>query len=119
MKISVLALCLAVANGFLHQNFPGKPRMLMTGGSGNECEESALEKELNGLHGIWQYTQALRQRNRAQLDSFVDADAQWAAMSKEDKQYLVSEKHVETRMAQIRQELKVLRDGDEGKGAER
>jgi len=121
--------CLVTVSGFLHQKLLATPRVGMTtwmtrGSDGtSEPENEALEKELNELHGKWQYIHALRQRNHAQLESFVDADAQWAAMSDEDKHYLNSEKNIEQRMAQVTQELKAMRttratrNGDKGDGA--
>mgnify|MGYP003974060279 CR=1 FL=1 len=87
-----------------------KLALTATGAIGEE--EKSLEeqeRELASLYGTWQYIQALKQRNRAQLDSFVSAEAQWETQSQEDRDYLESLPAVEARIDLIAQQLKSKR----------
>jgi len=49
-----------------------------------------LEKELEDLQNQWTYIEALEERNKAQVDSFVDEQDQWDSMDEEDRALLQS-----------------------------
>jgi len=79
------------------------------GENGNKKEDKIdidkLQREKNELEYEEQIIEAIEQRNRAQIDSFVDALAQWNAQSEEDRQQLMRKKVVEERLEEIKRLL--------------
>ena len=51
------------------------------------------------------YIEALEERNKAQLDSFVDEQDQWDSMEEEERQLLQSKSNIEKRLEQMTSEL--------------
>lgn len=51
------------------------------------------------------YIEALEERNKAQLESFVDAQDQWDSMEEEERQLLQSKADIERRLEQMTSEL--------------
>ena len=51
------------------------------------------------------YIEALEERNKAQLDSFVDVQDQWDSMEEEERRLLRSKADIERRLEQMTSEL--------------
>ena len=62
----------------------------------------AVWNDLEALQNEWTLSDAIEQRNRAQRDSFVDADAQWAAQDEGDRWLLRRKPFVERRIDELR-----------------
>ena len=60
--------------------------------------------DLEALQNEWTLSDAIEQRNLAQLDSFVDADAQWAAQDEGDRWLLRRKPLVEQRIDELRKQ---------------
>lgn len=74
--------------------------------SENENEEvSPIEKELERLQQILTSIEALEERNKAQIDSFVDEQDQWESMDESERQLLESKSEVEKQMEKMTEEL--------------
>ena len=58
--------------------------------------------DLEALQNEWALSDAIEQRNLAQLGSFVDADAQWAAQDEGDRWLLRRKPFVERRIDELR-----------------
>jgi small-conductance mechanosensitive channel len=74
-----------------------------TGGSSEP--HSAITDEMERLQQQLTYIEALEERNKAQLDSFVDEQDQWDSMEEEERQLLRSKAGVEKRLEQMTSEL--------------
>ena len=64
-----------------------------------------MQQELQDLQYQLSLIQALEERNRAQLDSFVDAAQQWESLSPDEKALLTSKAALEQRCDTIMMEL--------------
>ncbi|GFH57933.1 hypothetical protein CTEN210_14409 [Chaetoceros tenuissimus] len=74
--------------------------------SENESEEvSPIEKELERLQQILTSIEALEERNKAQIDSFIDEQDQWESMDESERQLLESKADVEKQMEKMTEEL--------------
>ena len=51
------------------------------------------------------YIEALEERNRAQIDSFIDEQHQWESMDEDERQLLRSKDDIKDRMEQMTSEL--------------
>ncbi len=66
---------------------------------------NAITEEMEQLQQQLTYIEALEERNKAQLDSFVDAQDQWDSMEEEERQLLQSKTDIERRLEQMTSEL--------------
>lgn len=81
--------------------------------SNNDIDESSspdepcngLTEEMERLQQKLTYIEALEERNKAQLDSFVDEQDQWDSMEEEERQLLQSKGDIEKRLEQMTSEL--------------
>ena len=71
----------------------------------NEQEVLQLKKEEEDLQNELHYIQALVQRNKAQLGSFVDEKHQWESQSEEDRYFLTRKPMVTKRLKEVRLKL--------------
>eukprot|EP00563_Minutocellus_polymorphus_P019699 CAMPEP_0197718740 /NCGR_PEP_ID=MMETSP1434-20131217/2774_1 /TAXON_ID=265543 /ORGANISM="Minutocellus polymorphus, Strain CCMP3303" /LENGTH=155 /DNA_ID=CAMNT_0043303421 /DNA_START=94 /DNA_END=558 /DNA_ORIENTATION=- len=73
----------------------------------NESSEpcNAITDEMEQLQQQLTYIEALEERNKAQLDSFVDEQDQWDSMEEEERQLLQNKADIEKRLEQITSEL--------------
>ena len=71
----------------------------------SEPEEAQLKKEEEDLQNELHYIQALVQRNKAQLGSFIDEKHQWEKQSEEDRYFLTRKPFVTKRLAEVRLKL--------------
>mmetsp|Transcript_24556 Transcript_24556/g.70788 ORF Transcript_24556/g.70788 Transcript_24556/m.70788 type:complete len:164 (+) Transcript_24556:135-626(+) len=79
----------------------------VTADTTNESSEScnAITEEMEQLQQQLTYIEALEERNKAQLDSFVDEQDQWDNMEEEERQLLQSKTDIEKRLEQMTSEL--------------
>eukprot|EP00522_Entomoneis_paludosa_P008203 CAMPEP_0172454870 /NCGR_PEP_ID=MMETSP1065-20121228/11731_1 /TAXON_ID=265537 /ORGANISM="Amphiprora paludosa, Strain CCMP125" /LENGTH=105 /DNA_ID=CAMNT_0013207275 /DNA_START=287 /DNA_END=601 /DNA_ORIENTATION=- len=75
------------------------------GENGSSDGKSVIEQELQTLQQQYDYIEALEERNKAQLESFVDEQDQWESMEAEERELLSSKPEVEKRMDQLATEL--------------
>ena len=74
--------------------------------SENESEEVIpIEIELERLQQILTSIEALEERNKAQIDSFIDEQDQWESMDESERQLLESKADVEKQMEKMTEEL--------------
>ena len=64
-----------------------------------------IAKEIEQLQQQLTYIEALEERNRAQLDSFVDEQDQWDSMEEDERQLLQSKQSTVDRLEQMTSEL--------------
>ena len=60
-----------------------------------------MTKELEDLQYQLSLIEALEERNRAQLDSFVDAQDQWDSLSSDEQELLTSKTALEARLEEL------------------
>ena len=68
-------------------------------------EKTSLEEELDRLQQTLTSIEALEERNKAQLDSFVDEEDQWNSMEEFERELLQSKDEVVERMEKMAEEL--------------
>ena len=73
--------------------------------SKDTSEKNALEEELERLQNQLALIEALEERNKAQLDSFVDEQDQWDSMEEEDRQLLRQKDEITQRMETLAEEM--------------
>ena len=73
--------------------------------SKDTSEKNALEEELERLQNQLALIEALEERNKAQLDSFVDEQDQWDSMEEEDRQLLRQKDEMTQRMETLAEEM--------------
>ena len=61
----------------------------------------SVQKEYKELEGLYQYYHYVRQRNEAQIDSFIDENAQWEAQDPYDKDIIINHPKVVARMEEL------------------
>lgn len=67
---------------------------------------NAITEEMEQLQQQLTYIEALEERNKAQLESFVDAQDQWDSMEEEEERRLLQSKaDIERRLEQMTSEL--------------
>ena len=66
---------------------------------------NAITEEMEQLQQQLTYIEALEERNKAQLESFVDAQDQWDSMEEEERRLLQSKADIERRLEQMTSEL--------------
>ena len=60
-----------------------------------------LQKEYTEIEGLYQYYHYIRQRNEAQIDSFIDEKAQWEAQDPYDRDIITNHPKVLARMEEL------------------
>jgi chromosome segregation ATPase len=72
----------------------------------NEPEPSnAITDKIERLQQQLTYIEALEERNKAQIDSFIDEQDQWDSMEEDERQLLQSKTGIEERLEQLTSEL--------------
>jgi len=66
---------------------------------------NAIEEELNHMQNTLSAIEALEERNKAQLDSFVDEEDQWDSLEEYERELLQSKEAIVQRMDQMAEEL--------------
>ena len=67
--------------------------------------KSALEQELEDLQNQLALIEAMEERNKSQLESFIDAQDQWDSMEEEERQFLLQKDSIVQRMEEIAEDL--------------
>ena len=67
--------------------------------------KNAIEDELETLQQTLSSIEALEERNKAQIESFVDEDDQWDSLEDFERELLSSKTEVAERMEKIAEEL--------------
>lgn len=75
------------------------------GGECNEDPSSAITQEIERLQQQLTYIEALEERNRAQIYSFIDEQHQWESMEEDERQLLQSKDDIKDKMEQMTSEL--------------
>lgn len=75
-----------------------------TDNDGKELPDEITE-EIEKLQQQLTYIEALEERNKAQLDSFVDEQDQWDSMEEDERQLLLRKVDIQTRLEQMTSEL--------------
>ncbi|KAL7548550.1 hypothetical protein ACHAWF_011838 [Thalassiosira exigua] len=96
--------------------FGDEARSFRLGGAANGSEdddgvgveEGGIEGELERLQSRLQLIEALEERNRAQLDSFVDERHQWDSLEEDERALLKSKESTSRRMEALTEELAML-----------
>lgn len=66
---------------------------------------NTIEEELERLQHTLASIEALEERNKAQLDSFVDEEDQWNSLEEFERELLESKEEIEERMEKMAEEL--------------
>ncbi|KAL7530201.1 hypothetical protein ACHAXR_003360 [Thalassiosira sp. AJA248-18] len=77
------------------------------GGSGN-ASEMGIEDELERLQNQLSLIEAIEERNKAQLDSFVDEEDQWQSLEEDERELLSSKDSVIQKMESLTEQLVML-----------
>lgn len=88
-------------------------RQVSCRGSNNDDQDSnatalgkaSLEEEIERLQNQLALIEALEERNKAQLDSFVDEEDQWDSMEEEERQLLRQKDEITKRMEVLAEEM--------------
>ena len=76
-----------------------------TGGACKDDPPNTISQEIEMLQQQLTYIEALEERNRAQIDSFIDEQHQWESMDEDERQLLQSKDGIKDRMEQMTSEL--------------
>eukprot|EP00804_Cyclotella_cryptica_P006929 CCRYP_007068-RA/>CCRYP_007068-RA protein AED:0.34 eAED:0.34 QI:0/-1/0/1/-1/1/1/0/88 len=68
----------------------------------------SIKEEIGFLQHQLTYIEALEERNKAQLDSFVNEQDQWDAMEEDERKLLRSKSDIEERLEHMTSELITL-----------
>ena len=68
-------------------------------------ESNVIEEELEMLHQNLASIEALEERNKAQIDSFIDEEDQWNSLEDFERELLESKSDIEERMENMTEEL--------------
>ena len=71
----------------------------------DDAASNALTDEVERLQGQLQLIEALKERNRAQLDSFLDEEDQWESLEPEERDLLNSKESCEEKLEQLTSEM--------------
>jgi len=77
----------------------------LSSSSSSSSSSSPLERELNELQERYTWIEALEERNKAQLDSFIDEEHQWESLDIEERSLLESKPKIEARMELLTEQL--------------
>jgi hypothetical protein len=73
---------------------------------------NAIAIEMESLQQQLTFIEALEERNKAQIDSFIDEQDQWNSMEEHERQLLQSKVKIEKRLEQLTSELVALWIGE-------
>ena len=76
-----------------------------TSSQNDEQPYNAITDEIEQLQQQLTYIQALEERNKAQLDSFIDEQDQWNSMESHERQLLETKGDIEKKLEQMTSEL--------------
>ena len=76
-----------------------------TDGACKDDPPNTISQEIEMLQQQLTYIEALEERNRAQIDSFIDEQHQWESMEEDERQLLRSKDDIKDRMEQMTSEL--------------
>ena len=85
-----------------------------TGGE-DDSSSTGIEKELEKLQHQLTLIEAIEERNKAQIYSFIDEEDQWNAMEEWEQELLSSKDALTQRMEQLTEELVLLFMGEKSK----
>jgi hypothetical protein len=71
----------------------------------DDKSSDAITNEIERLQQQLRYIEALEERNKAQIDSFIDEQDQWDSMEEDERQLLLSKGDIEKKLEQITSEL--------------
>ena len=78
------------------------------GQDSTENDGGAIQQELERLQDQLSIIEALEERNKAQLESFVDEEDQWMSMDEEEREFLKSKDNVIEQMEILTEQLVML-----------
>jgi|EP00970_Alexandrium_tamarense_P006828 hypothetical protein len=118
--LHAFVLFLAVASGTVCEGFvlevrfvhrrPSNFRYLQNQSNSSEGTEpkSAIEMEIEDLQQKLHYIEALEERNKSQLQSFIDEEDQWNALEEDERELLLSKKDIEKKMEVLVEQMVML-----------
>ncbi|KAL9179333.1 hypothetical protein ACHAXT_008623 [Thalassiosira profunda] len=83
---------------------------------GDGASRTGIEEELERLQNQLTLIEALEERNKAQLESFVDEEDQWNSLEEEERELLSSKAEVVREMETLSEELVLLFLGEKMRG---
>ena len=99
-------------NGMLFHQYASTNRPMLKASSidnnapsENDDGSDPIKQEIERLQQQLAYIGAIEERNKAQLDSFIDEKDQWDSMEEDERQLLSSKTEIETRLEQMTSEL--------------
>ena len=94
---------------FVHRR-PSNFRYLQNESNSSEGTEpkSAIEVEIEDLQQKLHYIEALEERNKSQLQSFIDEEDQWNALEEDERELLLSKKDIEKKMEVLVEQMVML-----------
>lgn len=78
------------------------------GQDSTENDGGAIQQELERLQDQLSIIEALEERNKAQLESFIDEEDQWSSMEDEEREILKSKDSVIEQMELLTEQLVML-----------
>lgn len=78
------------------------------GQDSTENDGGAIQQELERLQDQLSIIEALEERNKAQLESFIDEEDQWNSMEEEEREFLKSKDSVIEQMELLTEQLVML-----------
>lgn len=83
-------------------------RVIMSAAEDDSASDTVIEEELEYLQHQLTLIEALEERNKAQIESFIDEEDQWNSMDKYEKDLLGSKESITARMEQLTEELVLI-----------
>ena len=73
--------------------------------NGVKERKSGVEEEMERLQQLMMLIEALEERNKAQLDSFIDKEDQWNSLEEFERELLESKESIVAQMEKLTEEL--------------
>ena len=90
---------------FINGSLQRDMSLFSTSAGDDAFASNALTDEVERLQGQLQLIEALKERNRAQLDSFLDKEDQWESLEPEERDLLNSKESCEEKLEQLTSEM--------------
>jgi len=78
------------------------------GNGGSSASKTGIEEELERLQNQLSLIEALEERNKAQIESFVDEEDQWQSLEEEERDLLNSKHSITQKMEELAEQLVML-----------
>ncbi|KAL7447750.1 hypothetical protein ACHAWC_000076 [Mediolabrus comicus] len=83
-------------------------KVFMSAAEDSSASDTGIEEEIEFIQHKLTLIEALEERNKAQIESFIDEEDQWNSMDEYEKDLLGSKESITARMEQLTEELVLI-----------